>query len=181
MRAFIALPIPDEIKKEIADIQRRLRMCAAEAKWVNPENCHLTFKFLGDIDNDQLQQITPVLATAGEKFSGYDVRLTDFGFFPNTRRPRVFFIETDHAEQLKTVAFWIEDRLEAFGFPKERKFKPHITLARFKTTKNISRLCENSGTIRLGLSFPADKIVLYKSTLTPTGPIYEEIAKVELH
>lgn len=180
MRAFIALPLPDTIKKEIESIQQQLKKCELDAKWVNPSLLHLTFTFLGDIHQEHIPDITRIIEDAGERFTGFETVSKGFGFFPNSHRARVFFIETDHGEQLTSIAFWLEDELERLGFPKERKFKSHITLARFRSAKNIPGLQEKIKTIPLDLSFAADRIVLVKSTLTPQGPVYEEISSVLL-
>ncbi|MBN2483130.1 MAG: RNA 2',3'-cyclic phosphodiesterase [Candidatus Omnitrophica bacterium] len=180
MRAFIALPLPDTVKKEIEKIQSELKVLPLDAKWVGPRLLHLTFKFLGDIGEEQIPGITQTIEETGKKFPRFEVALGEFGFFPNSRNPRVFFVATDHDEQLRAIAFWLEDELEKIGFPKERKFKSHITLARFRSVKNIVQLQMNIPAIPPQLTFPADRLVLYKSTLTPHGPIYEEISSVNL-
>ncbi len=175
MRAFIAIDLPKDLKEEIKSIQDVLKETDVNFRWVNPANIHLTLKFLGNIEKDQVEKIKTILTSVSKNFSSFKSEFTEFGFFPNEKKPRVFFIATSQEDTLKSVATNLQEELEKIGFEKEGKFKSHITLARIKTLKNIEKLIQNLSAIKFEESFDIKELVLYKSTLTKNGPIYEKI------
>lgn len=180
MRAFIAIDLPERIKRKIAKLENDLKKCDLAFRWVKPENLHLTLKFLGDINQEQVSKIKEAIAKVSDKFSAFKASFNGFGFFPNERRPRVFFISIDKKKLLKSIATELEEELETLGFKKEGKFKSHITLARIKDLKNIECLKSKIKNTQLDEKFPTDTIILYKSTLTKEGPIYGKIFKSNL-
>lgn len=175
MRAFIAFSIPEEIKLFLEQTQKKLKNCHLDAKWVPPQNLHLTVKFFADESEEKILQITETLEKISSRFKFISTRLTEFGFFPHPKNPRVFFVKTDFEKEIEKIANKIEKEISCLGFSREKKFKSHITLARFKTRKNIDILLERIKTIKLNQPFTINRIGLYKSTLTNSGPIYKEL------
>ena len=137
-------------------------------------------KFLGDIEPPQLDEIKTIISETAKKFKYFEVALDKFGFFPNQKKPRVFFINVTAGDKLKSIADMLEEKLQGLGLEKEGKFKSHITLARIKQSKNITSLIKTAENISLKGNFPIKEITLYKSTLTKTGPIYEKVASSSL-
>jgi len=180
MRTFIAIALPSEIKHKIAEIQRELQSCNCAATWVKPENLHLTLKFLGDITDTRADEVKMIIYEAARQFKAFKASWGDFGFFPNERRPRVFFLSTHREELLRSLADCLQEKLTAIGFERENKFKSHLTLARIKGPKNIDCLKKKLSSISLEGYLPVDEITFFKSTLTPRGPIYEIIARSPL-
>ncbi|UCC94996.1 MAG: RNA 2',3'-cyclic phosphodiesterase [Candidatus Omnitrophota bacterium] len=180
MRTFIAVDLPQHIKEKIAQIETSLKECQVHAKWVNPNNCHLTLKFLGEVTEEQVGDIKNAIDDVAACQESVEVQLESFGFFPNQKRPRVFFVSINQEAILKNIARMLEERLESIGFSKEKRFKSHITLARFKGIKNIDCLKREMKEIPLGEVFTIDAITLFRSTLTSTGPLYAEIFKTTL-
>lgn len=180
MRMFIAIELPSQIQESLAKIEIILKKCGIDAKWVEPDNIHLTLKFLGEVEEERIEGIKRILQETANLFNSFTVRFKDFGFFPDERRPRVFFVSTDNEETLKDIAQKIEERLEKIGFPKEDRFKSHLTLARLKGLKNIGCLKGEIKNISLNETFPVKEITFFKSTLTKTCPIYEALFKALL-
>ena len=180
MRAFIAIDLPERIKSKIAELENDLKKCDLAFRWVKPENLHLTLKFLGNIDQEQVSKIKEAIAKVSGKFAAFETSFNGFGFFPNERRPRVFFISIDKEELLKSIATELEEELETLGFEKEGKFKSHITLARIKDLRNIESLKAKIKNTQLDEKFPTDTISFYKSILIKEGPIYGKIARSSL-
>lgn len=180
MRTFIAIELPSDIKTKLVEVVRKFKKCNLDCKWVEPENLHITMKFLGEVKEEKIEAIKKIIAELGHNHAQLEVQLTHFGFFPNECRPRVFFIATSGEEILKTVAEELEEKLEELCFPKEGRFRSHITLARLKNTKNIDALKKEIQNITLSQTFPIYSLSLYKSTLTSAGPIYEEIFKAQM-
>ena len=180
MRAFIAIDLPKETKIKIAELESDLKKCDLAFKWVKPENLHLTLKFLGDINQEQVSKIKETINKISGRFAAFEASFNGFGFFPNPRKPRVFFISIDKEELLKSIARELEEELETLGFDKENRFKSHITLARIKDLKNIESLEAKIKNTQLDKKFFIGEIILYKSTLTKEGPIYGKIFKSNL-
>ena len=122
MRAFIAIDLPASIKEKISAIQTQLKKCEPSAKWVRPDNIHLTLKFLGEVDQEKIPEIKMAMENAAGKHSALTVTLEAFGFFPHEKRPRVFFISTSGQKALKGLADDLETNLQALGFEPEGRF-----------------------------------------------------------
>ncbi|MBU1112480.1 MAG: RNA 2',3'-cyclic phosphodiesterase [Candidatus Omnitrophica bacterium] len=180
MRAFIAIDLPENLKNQLAQIQNDLKSCDLDLKWVKPENLHLTLKFLGDIDEKQLLEIKKIIKGIAFNQKTFEVSLEAFGFFPDSRKPRVFFVSTTNQDLLKTIVNRLETGLGKIGFPIEGRFKSHLTLARIKSSKNLETLLQNLKEVSLEGVFTVKEIAVYESRLKPTGPVYEKIARISL-
>ncbi len=184
IRAFIAIELNNETQNSLAKIQSELKASGADVKWVEPKNIHLTLKFLGDIDTDLIAKIKNILEDLAKNHQRFSSVINELGAFPNTRSPRVIWVGMQEGkENASSIARELENNLFELGIPKEeRDFLPHITLGRVKSPINRLKLTElldknkNIPTI----NFTMEKMTLFKSTLTPRGPIYEAIAEVNL-
>jgi 2'-5' RNA ligase len=172
MRVFIAIDIPEEIRSRLAAMQTELRSTAASARWVAAESAHLTLKFIGEISEQRRDDVDAALG--GLTWIPFSISVQGVGFFPGPKSPRVFWAGL-HAPTMEDLAQEIDSRLERAGFDREqRAFRPHITLARAKTTrldKGLVKASEKFAETNFG-SFTVDRIYLYESTLKPTGSVY---------
>ncbi|MFH1519887.1 MAG: RNA 2',3'-cyclic phosphodiesterase [Candidatus Omnitrophota bacterium] len=175
MRAFIAVDLPGYLKDKITRLVKDFAECGLTFRWVKTKNLHLSLKFLGDIETSQIDEIKQVITKIAGSFKTFTIGFDNFGFFPNQRKPRIFFIDASKRGLLEDIARKLEEELEILGFKKEGRFKSHITLARIKDLKNIDCLKNKIKHIKLGETFPVAGITLYESILTGEGPIYEEI------
>jgi 2'-5' RNA ligase len=175
MRLFIAIDIPSDLKEKLSRLIAKLKKCDLDAKWVNSANIHMTLKFLGEVDKEQLNEVKNIITATSAKFSKLELSINGLGFFPNENSPRVFFVSTDKEEILKNIAEELENRLESLGFAKEGRFKSHLTLARFRSKKNIDCLKNEIKDISMEGKITVEEITLFKSTLNAQGPIYEKI------
>ncbi len=180
MRVFIGIPLPEETKRYLNDIEGEFKKCNCLVKWVQHTNLHITLKFLGETKEEKLPLINRAIEEASKNFSKITVGLRNFGFFPHEKSPRVFFVSVDKDEILRRLAYALEERLEPLGFTPEHRFKSHITLGRIKNKKNIECLIKKAKEIKLTNSFCIDSIILYKSTLTPAGSIYDSLSRKTL-
>jgi RNA 2',3'-cyclic 3'-phosphodiesterase len=136
VRLFVALEIPAAVRDHLAAVIAELREVDSapsrnRAKWVPPENLHVTLKFIGQIEDAKLDAIRAALTAVGSG-SAVDVSFRGLGFFPNEKRPRVFWAGMKASANLAVLAGDIDKRLEPLGVPREtREFTPHLTLARF--------------------------------------------------
>ncbi len=180
MRAFIAVSLTFEAKKKIKEVQDKLKELPIKVKWVAPKKFHITLKFFADISPERMEEVKKVIASIAGQYSPFNLNLESFGFFPNQNKPRVFFIRAGSGQVLENLAENLEEELEEIGFAKEKRFKPHITLARIKSLKKIHFLTEKISDLKIEGRAKVTKISLYKSNLTPQGPIYKEIFKSSL-
>jgi RNA 2',3'-cyclic 3'-phosphodiesterase len=187
MRTFIAIELPQDIKDAISRLQSKLKATGADVKWVSPSNIHLTLKFLGEIDEKTRDATIEVMQEIASDISTFSIKLGSIGAFPGIRSPRVIWIGLSQGhDQVKTIAQMLENELEACGLAKEnREFSSHITIGRIRSLKNKDALA--AGISKLGGpvtenpgEFLAGKITLFKSTLTPQGPIYEKLQETNL-
>ena len=180
MRVFIAVDLPNEIRKQLKELQRELRPLTNSARWVAPESIHITLKFLGEVPEKRIEQVDGALA--GLTWKPFTVNVHSVGFFPGARSPRVFWAGME-APTMQELTEELDARMERLGFDKEkRKFRPHITLARAKDSRIDAPLVAAAARYAehdFG-SFTADRIYLFQSTLKPAGASYTKIKEYPL-
>jgi 2'-5' RNA ligase len=186
MRTFIAIELPEEIKGFLSGIQNQLRTSGADVKWVKPDNIHLTLKFLGEVDEKKLDKISKIIEETAKGKNKFQAHISSLGAFPKIDFPRVIWVGLDMGDkEIKQIAKELEEKIAKIGIPKEnRPFSSHITIGRLRTPVNRERLVQNlKNKAELGgekLEFCVTKISLFKSTLTPGGPIYEALKETNL-
>ncbi len=180
IRSFLAIELPSHTRSEIGRIQERLKVSRAHVRWVKIEHIHLTLKFFGNIEEEQVASISSIMEEVTRNKRAFPISVNELGAFPSIRNPRVIWLGLHGWEEnLSSMQGEIEKRLEEVGFlPEERPFRPHLTLGRVKSLKgrgDLVDLMERDRDVDLG-SFVVDKLVLFKSDLRPTGPIYTPLA-----
>ena len=184
MRTFIAIELDKKIKELLSKIQSELKSTNADVKWVTPENIHLTLKFLGEVKEEKIPRIIQSLKEACSNVKPFNIEIKNIGAFPNTKSPRVIWAGIEEGkEKLKELADLIEGSLIKLEFPEEeRPFSCHITLGRVKTPENKEILCQKIGQIQFSpLSQEIKSLALFKSALTPKGPIYEKLSEEKMY
>ena len=183
MRIFIAIELDKEIKKALSKIQDELKTTLVDVKWVEPENIHLTLKFLGEVEENKITKISQILKALSSQSEPFTIALCELGAFPNFKYPRVVWIGVSEGKtEFLKLAELIEDSLAQLKFPKEKRgVSAHFTLGRFRSNKNTDALSEKLNTIQVPrLKQKIKSISLFKSTLTPKGPLYEKISEKSL-
>ena len=174
MRLFIAIEIPSEIRKGFAAFLSELRAVAPTAKWVRAENLHVTLKFLGHTDPSNLEKIVNALR-AIRNSQPVTLEFRGLGFFPNERRPRVFWAGMDSSPNLQPLGQDIDRSMNALGFSlEERPFAPHLTLARFNPPglpPALAAALKQHASRKFG-SVTAREFHLIESKLKPSGAEY---------
>ena len=181
MRAFIAIPCPNELKEGMVEIQERIKELG-KLTLVKPENIHLTMKFLGEVGEDKIPDINKRLDFLSE-LQGFDISLKGVGVFPSMDYIRVIWVGVeDGADSIINIHSEIDKNLKELKFKTDKKFHPHLTIARVKFPKKKEELRNilqrNSG--RDFGSFRADRIELMQSRLSPKGPEYSIIHETRL-
>jgi 2'-5' RNA ligase len=191
MRLFIALDLDDSIRERIARFMEGVGNFAPGARWVKEESLHITLKFIGEQPEEKVGQIKDALATITASLS--EIQFRGYGFFPTPRSARVFWIGMVAGPELATLAATIDQKTSVLGIPKEeRKFSPHLTLARASGASGAPRRQKGDrpiGTLALlqeklsklptpefGTMTPRE-FFLYQSQLSPKGSKYTKLAR----
>ncbi len=172
MRAFIAVPVPALAKLiEASDFLKEF-----DVKIVDPEKLHVNISFLGDIDERRKIEVLEAMEKVKD-FGSFTVPIKEISAFPSKEHINVIWASAK-SEELKNIANTINSELHPQSLKNAKPFIPHITLARVK--KRVSPEIKKVFEMRNFGSFDVDRVILYKSTLTPKGPIHNEISSVEL-
>lgn len=176
VRAFLALELSQEVRAALAGAQDVLRRCRARLTFVEPAQIHITAKFLGEVEEQKIPDL--MNAVSGIAFSPFPARAGQVKV-NNPRRPFTVWCEVDDAGQCAILQKKIDDTLLPLGFLREsRPFIAHATIARVKkfdpslmdALKTLSG--QQYGDCRI------NGMKLKKSTLTPKGPLYEDLLEV---
>jgi RNA 2',3'-cyclic 3'-phosphodiesterase len=184
IRTFIALELPPELKLALASLQGNLRSRTDCVRWVKPEHIHLTLKFLGPTEEGLVEPVGRILANLAQDVSPFRTQIAGLGAFPNSRNPKVIWVGMP-GEQAILIEFQqqLEDALAPVGFAKEkRSFAPHLTLGRVKEgkgKKELEQLITEYQNKDLG-NFAADTLILFRSDLHPSGPVYSALKTIKL-
>ncbi|NIU74883.1 MAG: RNA 2',3'-cyclic phosphodiesterase, partial [Gammaproteobacteria bacterium] len=131
MRVFVAVNPTDEERARLDEASRPLREAGYPVRWLPPENVHLTLKFLGEVTDEQADEVTAAVAEAVAGLGSFDMTVSGFGAFPSPKRPSVVWAGIEADEALRAVHERVESALESIGFPREtRPFRPHLTIGR---------------------------------------------------
>jgi 2'-5' RNA ligase len=181
VRVFVAMDVPEEVKGKIRDFVGRLEAeCkgARGARWARVEGMHVTLKFIGELDVEKVEEIKKELEGV-QSAAAVELNFRGVGFFPNAKHPRVFWAGIEATANLAEMAAEIEKRLERLGIPREgRAFRPHLTLARFKSEEGLAKLreaIEKTGTMEFGAT-RGSEFYLYESKLMRRGAEYTRLA-----
>lgn len=180
MRVFIAIEITKEIQETLSKLQAELKTAPAGVKWINPKNIHLTLKFLGEVEEHKIPKIMQSLKKVSSNFKPFAIELSAIGGFPTLQSPRIIWVGIEKGkEELKVLAGAIEDALIRLEFPKEaRSLSAHLTIGRVKYIKDKKAFSQKICLTRFSpLPQEVKSIILFKSTLTPKGPIYEKLSE----
>ena len=177
VRAFVALELSSEIKEQLRTAQDVLRGCQARLTFVEPAIIHITAKFLGEVADQKIPavmdalrrvQVVPFLISA-QKIT-----------VNNPSRPHTVWCAIKDAGESGQVFKLIEDAVFPLGFTREtRRFTPHATVARVKYPDPSLFAAIGQLSDRKYGSCMISGIKLKKSTLTPQGPVYEDLLEVK--
>jgi RNA 2',3'-cyclic 3'-phosphodiesterase len=165
-RLFTALEIPSEIGQSMAQVRGGL----PGARWIDPENYHVTLRFIGDVDDALADEIADMLGqVARRKFSLRIDGLDSFG----GNKPRAVVAAVTPVADLVELQAEHERIMQRIGLQPERKYKPHVTLARLRDTssRQVADFLSLRQPFRLP-SFPVSRFVLYSSRDSVGGGPY---------
>lgn len=184
MRTFIAIELDNHIKDKLNELIQKLERHQCRIKWTKAHAMHLTLKFLGEIPEEKAGPIGEALSSAVKDYHSFTLHIKGTGTFPvHSRHPRVLWVDIQKNETLQSLQKTLDKKLEKLGFPREkRKFHPHLTLGRVKSNFNIKDLLldlEAYNQTDFG-KMEVNNVILFKSTLKPTGAEYTKLIESRL-
>lgn len=167
MRLFIAINLPKEVKDYLFDLEEEFRDFG-KFNFVAKKNLHLTLKFLGNINENQLKEIKERLKKIKSK--SFEVSLNKLGIYPNEEFIRILWIDLNPKDKILELANNID--YELIQFPNDHPFSDHITIARVKFMKDKEKFIKKLKLKVKQLSFKANSFELMKSDLSKDGSQY---------
>ena len=180
IRSFLAFELPVDIKRIIVKVSEDVRQLPLNIRRVNVDNVHITTVFMGDMQEEQIVSIQAVVKDVCRGYGPFSIAIKGIGLFGSRRNPRVLWIGLDG--ELDRMACFRDDLqkgLRPFGVKEEkRRFKPHLTLGRFRKGTRAGTQLDDLLSTYNGLTSPVSTIkelVLFKSDLKPGGAVYSKL------
>jgi len=184
IRTFIAIKITP-LKKLfdlICDFKKSMK--GEEVRWVDTDNLHLTLRFLGETNKEQVGEIVKLLELIAKQFQPFQFELKGVGVFKMKIQPKVIFLSVGNGLILKELAEAIQEKVSIIGFrAEENVFNPHLTVGRIKYIQNKDAFYSlvNKFSDSVIQQIPVFEIIFYQSILSSDGPIYKPIKVVNLN
>jgi 2'-5' RNA ligase len=181
MRAFLGVPIPDDLKPKIARIQDKFDYF--DIKFVEKENLHFNLRFFRYIEEEKIDKLRELLEKVCSQFEPFEIGIRGVGAFPSKNYVRVVWMGVKKGYQtFKNLAEMVGKAVESLGFEKDSQFVPHLTLGRVRSGRNKNELLvllRKLEEVEIG-KMKIDKLVLFQSKLSPKGPVYEEVFSIKI-
>ena len=184
MRVFIALELPEAIKKAVSGIQNELTASSARVSWLREEALHLTLSFLGEVPDLKLSEIRTGMVTAARGIGPLKLSIKTIGVFPNEKRPRVVWLGVQLSDdRLIRLQKRVEQAMALVGFPPEKRdFRPHLTIGRVKSSYGSASLMAAIDRRRDAFAGECElaELHLIRSLLRPEGAQYTILQSADL-
>lgn len=183
-RVFVAIEISDEARRSAAACVEGLRQEYPHLRvgWERPEKLHVTLKFVGDLGDAKIEELSREVKKIAAANESYPVHLACAGVFPNMREPRILWLGLNDEGQTSAIAWSIEKECRKIGLqPDARRFSAHLTLARIREPEKSLSLAEKHISNDFEpVGFTIREVVIYESELRPTGSVYSRLAAFPL-
>ena len=184
MRLFFAIELGAELLDLLEETTAPLRTEAPELSWVGRDKRHLTLKFLGNVEEEDVARLIVATDRAASRHATLEMTVREIGAFPNFRRARVVWIGVEQERRLELLHHDLEIECEGAGFEVEgRPFRPHVTLARVRNPLPVDRMrsfARVARSVRVRAMVPVERITLFESTLAPSGARYRRVHSATL-
>jgi 2'-5' RNA ligase len=178
LRLFVAVDVPDDVKATLATELTPFRDRIPVARWTRSDGWHVTLKFLGATWPRLMEDVLGAVRSVAQTSEAFETSLTHVGVFPSPRRARVVWAGlADPDGRFGAMVERLDDLLEDHFVPEKRAFTPHLTLARLTPSRDVGEFAPDLvGAAVPSRPFAVDRLVLYRSHLSPHGARYEALA-----
>jgi len=184
IRAFVAIEIYPAVLQRIGEAADELRAKISHIRWTPQANCHLTLKFLGAIEESQIDSIGLALEHELSLFRRCTINAKGLGVFPDEKRPRILWVGIE-GKPLAMLAEKVETALTPMGFQREKRaFTPHLTIGRWRehkpTPRELGNVLDKWKEHDFGGS-TVHEVKLFQSILKPGGAQYQPLKTARLN
>lgn len=182
LRLFVAVDVPDDVKGALAGAVAPFRDRIPGGRWTRSDGWHVTLKFLGSTWPRLMEDVQEAVSSAAGASESFETRLTEVGVFPSPRRARVVWAGlADPEGRFARIVEQLDELLEDHFVPETRAFTPHLTLARLTPSRDIREFAPDLlGAVVPSRAFVVERLVLYRSHLSPHGARYERLVSEAL-
>ena len=184
IRAFIAVEVPAEVKNHLSSVSAALGSLNLDARLAPVSSIHLTLRFLGNIEESRVPEFGDAIRRCARQVRPFPLAVRSLGAFPSRKRPRVVWAGISGDGDLARLHHLLELELQKLGFDREgKRFRPHLTLLRLKSSRNLRRL---SGFLDQDVDRPSPvlfrvrRIHLFESRLHSRGAQHLKLVTAEL-
>ncbi len=182
MRVFIAIDLDEELRKGIEDVENRIKKTGCDVKLVEPENLHITVKFLGEVSDSSVNEIENKISETVSCVKQFQMVMEGVGFFGNPNHIKTIW--ADIREGKDQLVKLIESMNKGLDHIRREvhEANPHLTIGRVKSGMNREKLLEtimSMKDVKLG-QMPVKFVKLKQSVLTKQGPLYSDLKSFEL-
>lgn len=184
IRTFLAIDIDNQAKKKVYNLSRKFRSFKGKINFTDSDNLHITMNFLGDVESAKTVRVCEIVKSVAAEFSEFQFDIN--GFLPIAKKGRIEMIWAeiqDSSGKMEHIQDMLNTQFAEEGFRTEkRKFNPHLTIARIRSTPEGQKIFETvqQYSNQHIATVNVDKIMVYTSELTPKGPIYTPLTKCPL-
>lgn len=180
----MAVNLPADVREAVWGAAEPARRGSPPVRWVGPDGIHVTLKFLGEVADERLEELTAALERAAAGIRPLALELAGGGVFPGPTRPRVFWAGLAADPQLELLQHAVEREFGPLGFPPEaRAFRPHVTLGRAErdaSPGDLRKAVERLAAVHFSGAAVVETVDLMRSTLSPRGAKYEAVHRARL-
>ncbi len=179
-RLFIAINLPENVKRRLVDWQKKWNFDAKFINWVRKNNLHITLVFIGYVSDDETYEICNVIKDVAKRHNSFYINLERIITGPPHATPRMFWVEGEKSQELANLQGDLENVLLGENLAKKelRAYRPHATLARFKY--QIVKLLPNKIEESFKYQVPVESIEVMQSNLKRSGAEYTILESVNL-
>ena len=182
VRSFIAIELPQQVRRQVAALQRELRVTKPKVSWTREDKLHLTLKFFGDVEQRKMNRLKATLQELATEVTGFQFKIAGVGLFPNARKARILWLGVeDPRDRLNDLYEKIRKQLINFDFSEENpKFKAHLTIGRVRASLSRDFVLNFLATRFEGGMITVNEFVLMQSELRTSGAVYTPLARIAL-
>lgn len=177
-RIFIAINLPEEMKRRSADYQKKwANLDPNLIRWVKKENLHITLVFIGYVTDDEMYEIINSVKEIAKKHNPFFINLERIILGPPDKTPRMFWAQGEKSEKLGKLQGDLEEKIQQRSGGRHA-FRPHITLARFKypLVKSLPKKVDDEFKAQI----PVETIGVMQSNLKRSGAEYSVLESIPL-